>query len=210
MPNMNYFKLKFMAKRKKTDGLREYKKHQIEEVGKKIRDLRNDLGYTQTQLAQLASETPFGITVSQAQIGNIEAGDGKNLPSLRLMGALAITLETSTDFLYGLTDDDMARTDREDQVVKDVEDNAVRISLQAICDYAIDFKMSVEDLNLLLILAQRITGNQSPNGITPVLMNTVLRKVREASGEEGENKLIDLLDSLAPGTFRARRRRKHD
>lgn len=201
-------RLKSMGKQRSSGGPREYEKFRLEEVGKKIRDLRNDLGYSQKRLAQLASETRYGISVTQPQIGNIESGNGENLPSLRLMGALAVVLETSTDFLYGLTDDEMARTDREHQVVKDVEDDGVRAALQEICNFAIESEMSVDDLDLLLILAQRISGKQSLSSeITPVTMATMFKKIREVSGEEGEAKLFDLLESLAPGTFRSRRRR---
>lgn len=184
-----------------------YKKFGIEEIGMKVKFLREELGYTQAQLAEEVGKSPFGITIVQGQIGNIESGDGKNLPSARLLGALAFALDTSTDFLCGLTNDEMSRSDREGQVVKDVKDENVRLSLQAICNYVVESGMSADDLDLLLILAQRISSSQPSGEITHVSMGTMFRKIRETSGKEGEDKLFDLLDNLSPGTFRSLRGR---
>ena len=65
------------------------------EVGSRIRDLRNESGMTQTQLAQK-------IGVATNTISQYEKGLSKT--SIDVIVNLAVVLETTTDFLLGLSD----------------------------------------------------------------------------------------------------------
>lgn len=61
----------------------------------RLKARREQLGYTQDELAEL-------INGSQKQIWRYESGNG--FPSVETLVALAKVLETSTDWLLGLTD----------------------------------------------------------------------------------------------------------
>lgn len=65
------------------------------EVGKRIKDLRNELGLTQTQLAQK-------IGVATNTVSQYEKGLSKT--SIDVIANLAVILETTTDYLLGLSD----------------------------------------------------------------------------------------------------------
>ncbi len=67
----------------------------IKELGEKIRELRTELGLSQKQLA-----AKIGVatnTVSQYE-------SGKSKTSIDVLANLAVELDTTTDYLLGLTD----------------------------------------------------------------------------------------------------------
>jgi len=67
----------------------------LRQTGHRVRMLRSDLGMRQGQLAEK-------IGVSNSTISGIETG---TTGISRIAGKLATTLGTTTDYLYGLTDD---------------------------------------------------------------------------------------------------------
>lgn len=103
-------------------------------IGERISQLRSDMELTQVELAQMVSKTPFAPKVTQSQIANIENGEGRNLPSPRLLGGLAWVLQVSTDYLLGLTDDQSSYSEVGNQVTITVDDPIRREKLQGICD----------------------------------------------------------------------------
>jgi transcriptional regulator with XRE-family HTH domain len=80
----------------------------IEAMGKRITRLRERAGFSQTELAER-------VHVHQTHISQIEKG--QKFPSIELLAGLARELETNSDYLLGLTDDDAPHSDLEDQVV---------------------------------------------------------------------------------------------
>lgn len=70
----------------------------------RMRRLREDLGWTQTDLARTLTERGSGV--NQAHISKIE--NGQRQPSLELLHQLAAVLETTTDYLLGLSDNPLA------------------------------------------------------------------------------------------------------
>lgn len=99
-------------------------------MGKRIRRLREMIGMSQIDLTKaLASR---GVDVNQGHVSNIER-DNRS-PSIELLRAMAVVLETNTDYLLGLTDDDRPPSDLEDQVVVTVEDPRDRALVQEIAD----------------------------------------------------------------------------
>jgi transcriptional regulator with XRE-family HTH domain len=89
--------------------------------GKRVRQLREDLGWTQEDLARAVSKLVGAI--NQSSISHVERGTyGMRVDAL---AALAVALDTSTDYLLGLTDDPDPRTSLEDHVIL-IEHDPVR------------------------------------------------------------------------------------
>lgn len=77
---------------------------QRQQVGKRVKQLRGDLGWTQSQLGQRLELTKYTIS-------NIETGSHG---ISRIADRLAQTLGTTTDYLYGLTDNPLPPNDEEE------------------------------------------------------------------------------------------------
>ena len=77
---------------------------QRQQVGKRVKQLRGDLGWTQSQLGQRLELTKYTIS-------NIETGSHG---ISRIADRLAQTLGTTTDYLYGLTDNPLPPDDDEE------------------------------------------------------------------------------------------------
>ncbi len=99
-------------------------------MGNRIRRLRELIGMSQIDLTKALANR--GVDVNQGHVSNIER-DNRS-PSIELLRALAVVLETNTDYLLGLTDDDRPPSDLEDQVVVTVEDPHDRMLVQEIAD----------------------------------------------------------------------------
>lgn len=81
-------------------------------MGRRIRELREEMGYTQTELGeQLAAH---GVTVSQGHMGHMESG--RRMPSVEVLTALAQVLDTSTDYLLGMTENQLSAKDVEEEL----------------------------------------------------------------------------------------------
>ena len=78
----------------------------LQVLGTRIKECREDMGYSQTGLAEILVQRfgEYGIRASQSHIGNMETTKGDKLPSVPMLAALAVTFDTSMDFLAGLTD----------------------------------------------------------------------------------------------------------
>jgi len=75
------------------------------ESGRRIRDRRKQLGKSQEELAEM-------IQTDQTQISRYE--NGKNDPTGEVLTTLARALNTSSDYLLGLTDDPTPRMSESD------------------------------------------------------------------------------------------------
>ena len=78
---------------------------QRQQVGKRVKQLRGDLGWTQSQLGQRLELTKYTIS-------NIETGSHG---ISRIADRLAQELGTTTDYLYGLTDNPLPPNDEEEE-----------------------------------------------------------------------------------------------
>lgn len=108
----------------------------MDDIGQKIRHLREDkLKISQTELVDRLNQTRWKPDISrQSHISNIENSTGDKLPSIRVLAAMAEVLETNTDYLLGLTDDEKPASDLDDQVVVGVKDPVERQLVQEAMD----------------------------------------------------------------------------
>lgn len=184
----------------------------IAKIGMRIAGLRNDLGLTQADLARMVNETIFKPNVSQSQIANIETGKGKHLPSTRLLGGMAQALRTSTDYILGLTNDQSAYADEQDQVVVSVDDPDRRAKIQAVAELL--RKMPDADISLVGQLIERIQSgkvdsNRASNGgskrATKEEYETLDQLWMSVFMLAGADKAQTLLDSGVPASPQFRR-----
>ncbi len=66
--------------------------------GKKIRDIRESLGYTTLDIQNLAKDTRFQTSISKSYLEELERGDKKN-PSLEKVAVIAKILGCKIDDL---------------------------------------------------------------------------------------------------------------
>lgn len=126
----------------------------FELMGDRLRLLRSRLGISQAELADLVNKSRYKPGIKQSRISDLERLKGKELPSVPVLAALAITLETSTDYLLGLTDDDKPASDLEDQVLVTVstpEEKAIFSEL-----FELLRRRTPEDQRLVLDLVRKI------------------------------------------------------
>lgn len=113
--------------------------------------LRERRGLTQEELAVL-------IGRSQGHISDMEKG--RRGPSLEILAKLAKALETSTDYLLGVTDDFKPYSDLDDQAVIGTNNSKQRQRIQEIGELVRD--MPDVDAELILQSVRRISRNPSP------------------------------------------------
>jgi transcriptional regulator with XRE-family HTH domain len=94
--------------------------------GHRVRQLREDMHWTQEDLSKRVNAMVGAI--NQSSISNVERG-GKGM-RVDALAALAVVLQTSTDYLLGLTDDPEPRTALENEVLLIVNDPVRREYLQ--------------------------------------------------------------------------------
>ncbi len=83
----------------------------------RVRQLREEKGWSQGQLTTYSG-------VSKGQVSKIEKGDRK-YPSASVIMKLAKALDTTTDYLLGLTDDPRRPTEQDYKAVADGLDNLI-------------------------------------------------------------------------------------
>lgn len=94
--------------------------------GKRVKRLRLDLNMGQNELvAALVTE---GVNIGQSHLSLIERGDRN--AGVEVLAALATVLQTSSDYLLGLTDDPTPYSDMENQVILVEKDEERRAMLQ--------------------------------------------------------------------------------
>lgn len=82
-------------------------------IGERVKKLRDEeLKISQEDLARQLGD--FGREVTQGQIGHIESG--RKLPSIPLLVAMVRKFETSSDYLLGLTDNQLSPADIEEEL----------------------------------------------------------------------------------------------
>lgn len=136
-------------------------KQLLNTVGKRIRILRQDMGYSQEGLThQLAS---IGVEMGRSYISELERTN--KVPSRDIIAGLAKVLETTTDYLLLVTDNPLP-TRTEDAAIN-IDDDVDTKQIQRLIDEFSDLPRS--DQEMLIELAQklrvaarpRIIGNES-------------------------------------------------
>ena len=123
----------------------------IEKLGERVRGLRELRWRSQQKFAEYV-EQEFGSTMHQTTLSGIERGE--KYPSLDNLALLARALDTNTDFLLGLTEDDRPVSQLDDQVVVTVEDPEERKELQDALDMLM--RASKDDKQYILGLVRRL------------------------------------------------------
>ena len=124
---------------------------------KRFRDRREKLFRSQYKFSDAIKEQE-GIEVGQSHISAIERGERQ--PSLDLLPRLARVLETNTDFLLGLTNDDAPHSDLEDQVVAGVKNERERGIVQELIDLITP--LSVDEKRQLVDVIKMLGAPRSP------------------------------------------------
>lgn len=107
----------------------------IDIFAERLRGLRKEMGFSQLELAKKVKEYLNDDSPSyQSFIGNMEDLEKRAMPSVQVLRALALILQTNTDHLLGLTDDGRPTGDMDDQVVVVVDDPEERKIVQEIAE----------------------------------------------------------------------------
>lgn len=96
--------------------------------GERIRQLRIDMGMTQADMADQLQKLVGAV--NQSHLSQVERGERGLAPET--LAAVAVLLETSTDYLVGLTDDPSQAGNMEEQVILVERDPERRSYLQRI------------------------------------------------------------------------------
>lgn len=123
----------------------------IENLGQKIHDLRKSRWRSQKKFSDYLQEV-FGMSIHQTTLSSFERGEKS--PSVENLALLARALETNTDYLLGLTDDDRPHGMLDDQVVVTVDDPKERAELQEAVEMLV--RASTEDKEQIVRLIRRL------------------------------------------------------
>lgn len=117
---------------------------------------------SQTEIANIFEEAT-GERVHQTTISGLLSG--KRGPSLEMLTQWASFFDVSTDYLLGLTDDEMPPGNKEEQVLWRIRDPKLRQTVQEVVEKMAE--MSSEDVALIDGLIRRLTRKpNSKNGRT--------------------------------------------
>lgn len=81
--------------------------------GERIKRLRMDMGMTQADMVEKLQKLVGAV--NQSHLSQVERGERGLAPET--LAAVAVVLETSTDYLVGLTDDPTPQGNMEEQVI---------------------------------------------------------------------------------------------
>lgn len=124
----------------------------IDGMGDKLRKLREPRWTSQQKFLDFVEET-YGMSIHQTSLSAFERGDKR--PSVETLTILAQALETNTDYLLGLTDDDKPHGKLDDQVVVTVEDANERVMLQDALEMLV--RATKEDKEYIIGLIRRLS-----------------------------------------------------
>lgn len=147
-------------------------------LGRKVARRREELRLSQPELIERMNRTPFRPDIArQSHISNIENSAGDKLPSIRVLAALALALETNMDFLAGLTDDDKPASDLEDQLVIDVRDEEERALLLEL--FTLIHKRRREEQHFVADVVRRlVSAPPPPSTKSPIVIGGESRRSR--------------------------------
>lgn len=125
-------------------------------IGERVRELRKAIGLSQVELSEAVKNMTGGNKKgTQSHISNLENSTGEKLPSVQVLWALAVILETNTDYLLGLTDDPRPHGKLDDQIVATVTDPEERAMLQDAIEMLA--KATSDDKEYIVALIRRLS-----------------------------------------------------
>lgn len=127
-------------------------------VGARVRQLRESVLMNQSGLATAIAKEVGKDDFTQGSVSAIERGD--RLPSVPVLAALAKVLETSTDYLLGLTDDPTSVGDMDEQVVVSVSDPETRQVLQELT--SVITSQTAQEQKFVLDVVRRLVTSTRP------------------------------------------------
>ena len=119
----------------------------LSSTGKRIRALRNEKGWNQTEFVEILSGN--GKQIARSSMSEIETD--VNNPSLGLLVGIAKTLGTTTDYLLLVNDDPFPPQSTENQIVIEVNSAGERKVIEEIFELIKDFPLE-EQKNILDML----------------------------------------------------------
>ena len=147
----------------------------------RLQDCRVKLGLTQKEIVQELKQR-FGITIRQSYLSALETG-AKDAPTLPLLAALAQILETSVDYLLGVTDNRMS--------VREIEQEARAGGTGGKLNQILARLPRKMQAELLSVAEAYIYRN---------MMDVLLNEVEEIGGDAALSNVLDRLEASLPGS----------
>lgn len=152
-------------------------------LAKRLQELRLQQGLTQKEVVWELKQR-FGITARQSYLSQLESG-AKDAPSLPLLAALAQVLETSTDYLLGLTDNPLP--------VREIEEEGQAGGKEGRLSQILA-RLPREKQDELLSVAEAFIYRN--------MIDLLLNEVEEIGGKAALNEVLDRLEASLPGSAR--------
>jgi transcriptional regulator with XRE-family HTH domain len=153
----------------------------------RLRNSRVELGLTQKEVVR-ELKTRFGITIRQNYLSQLETGE-KTAPALSLLAALAQVLETSADYLLGITENS--------STVHDIEEDARAGGPGGKLNQILARLPREKQTELLSVAEAYIYRN---------MMDILLNEVEVIGGDAALNNVLDRLEASIPGSATRRPR----
>ena len=125
-------------------------------VGKRIRVLRQDVGYNQQDLAEQL--TRHGVSIGASYISELERTD--RIPSGQVLAALARALGTTADYLLMLTDDPVPPGETDEEPPETLREQAASYEVNEL--WRLLNELPAEDVEHLLYLARVMRDARAP------------------------------------------------
>ena len=119
----------------------------LRSTGKRIRALRDDRGWNQTDFVDILKKN--GTEIRRSTMSSIE--NDVNNPSVEVLITIAKTLGTTTDYLLVLSDDPFPQQSNDGNVVVEVESTEERKVIEEVFELIKDFPLE-EQKNILDML----------------------------------------------------------
>lgn len=150
-------------------------------LSERLRERRLEFGWTQSDVANEVKRR-FGLSLRPNYLSQLESGV-KEAPSLPLLAALAAVLETSTDYLLGVTDNKLA--------VQAIEDKMKAGGTGGQLNQALARLPRDKQTELLSIAEAYIYRN---------MMDLLLSEIEEIGGDAALNNALERLEASLPSS----------
>jgi transcriptional regulator with XRE-family HTH domain len=148
----------------------------------RLRERRAELGWTQPDVVNEVKRR-FGVTVRANHLSQCETG--AKAPSLTLLAMLAQVLETSTDYLLGVTNNKLS--------IHAIEETIQAGGTGGLLNQVIARLPRDKQAELVSVAEAYIYRN---------MMDYLLNEIEEAGGDVALNSVLDKLESSLPGSTR--------
>lgn len=152
-------------------------------LAKRLQESRLQLGMTQKEVVWELKQR-YGISARQSYLSQLESGV-KDAPSLPLLVALAHVLDTSTDYLLGITDNPLT--------IREIEEDAQAGGAEGRISQILA-RLPREKQDELLRVAEGFIYRN--------MIDLLLTEVETIGGETALNEALDRLEASLPGSAR--------